>query len=137
MYNYFTKTKGVHNLIWLWNGQNKKFYPGSEYVDMIGVDIYPRNNDYSSQSSSYTKYANIDITKPVALSECGVIPSLEKMESDGAWWSYFMVWNDSKKEENAENFWNGQAKNPDTHKLDIYNSDLAVTLDKLPNLLKY
>ena len=137
MYNYFTKTKGVHNLIWLWNGQNKKFYPGSEYVDMIGVDIYPRNNDYSSQSSSYTKYANIDITKPVALSECGVIPSLEKMESDGAWWSYFMVWNDSKKEENAENFWNGQSKNPDTHKLDIYNSDLAVTLDKLPNLLKY
>ena len=69
----------------IWNGQNKKFYPGSEYVDMIGVDIYPRNNDYSSQSSSYTKYANIDITKPVALSECGVIPSLEKMESDGAW----------------------------------------------------
>lgn len=137
MYNYFTKTKGVHNLIWLWNGQNKKFYPGSEYVDMIGVDIYPRNNDYSSQSSSYTKYANIDITKPVALSECGVIPSLEKMESDGAWWSYFMVWNDSKKEENAENFWNGQSKNPDNHKLDIYNSDLAVTLDKLPNLLKY
>ena len=137
MYNYFTKTKGVHNLIWLWNGQNKKFYPGSEYVDMIGVDIYPRNNDYSSQSSSYTKYANIDITKPVALSECGVIPSLEKMESDGAWWSYFMVWNDSKKEENAENFWNGQSKNSDTHKLDIYNSDLAVTLDKLPNLLKY
>lgn len=137
MYNYFTKTKGVHNLIWLWNGQNKKFYPGSEYVDMIGVDIYPRNNDYSSQSSSYTKYANLDITKPVALSECGVIPSLEKMESDGAWWSYFMVWNDSKKEENAENFWNGQSKNPDTHKLDIYNSDLAVTLDKLPNLLKY
>ena len=137
MYNYFTKTKGVHNLIWLWNGQNKKFYPGSEYVDMIGVDIYPRNNDYSSQSSSYTKYANIDITKPVALSECGVIPSLEKMESDGAWWSYFMVWNDSKKEENAENFWNGQSKNPDTHKLDIYQSDLAITLDKVPDLLRY
>ncbi len=137
MYDYFTNTKGIHNLIWLWNGQNKKFYPGSEYVDIIGVDIYPRNNDYSSQSASFNKYSNIDITKPITLSECGVIPSLEKMQSDGAMWSYFMVWNDGKKGENDENFWNGQAKNPDTHKLDIYQSDLAITLDKVPDLLRY
>ena len=137
MYDYFTKTKGVHNLIWLWNGQNKKFYPGSEYVDMIGVDIYPRNNDYSSQSASFIKYSNLDITKPIALSECGVIPSLEKMQSDGAMWSYFMVWNDSKKSEDAENFWNGQAKNPDAHKIEIYGSDLAITLDKVPDLRRY
>ena len=136
MYEYFTKEKGIHNLIWLWNGQNRKFYPGSEYVDMLGDDIYANNKDYSGQSSAFTKYSIIDITKPLALSECGVIPSLERMQSEGAMWSFFMVWNDGKKGEDNENFWNGQAKNPDSHKLEIYQSELAITLDKLPDLTK-
>lgn len=136
MYEYFTKEKGIHNLIWLWNGQNKKFYPGSEYVDMLGDDIYANNKDYSGQSAAFAKYSIIDITKPLALSECGVIPSLERMQSDGAMWSFFMVWNDGKKGEDNENFWNGQAKNPDSHKLEVYQSELAITLDKLPDLTK-
>lgn len=136
MYEYFTKDKGLHNLIWCWNGQNRKFYPGSEYVDMIGDDIYANNKDYSGQAAAFSKFQLIDITKPLALSECGVIPSLEKMQSDGAMWSFFMVWNDSKKTENNENFWNGQAKNPDSHKTEVYQSELAITLDKLPDFTK-
>ena len=59
------------------------------------------------------------------------------MQSDGAMWSFFMVWNDGKKGENNENFWNGQAKNPDAHKIEVYTSDLAITLDKLPDLTRY
>ena len=137
IYDYFTKEKGLHNLIWVWNGQNKKFYPGSEYVDMIGDDIYANNKDYSGQAAAFSKFQLMDILKPVALSECGVIPSLERMQSDGAMWSFFMVWNDGKKGENNENFWNGQAKNPDAHKIEVYTSDLAITLDKLPDLTKY
>ena len=137
IYDYLTKEKGIHNLIWVWNGQNKKFYPGSEYVDMIGDDIYANNKDYSGQASAFSKFQLMDILKPVALSECGVIPSLERMQSDGAMWSFFMVWNDGKKGENNENFWNGQAKNPDAHKIEVYTSDLAITLDKLPDLTRY
>ena len=59
------------------------------------------------------------------------------MQSDVAMWSFFMVWNDGKKGENNENFWNGQAKNPDAHKIEVYTSDLAITLDKLPDLTRY
>ena len=35
MYEYFTYTKKLDNLIWVWNGQVKEYYPGDEYVDII------------------------------------------------------------------------------------------------------
>lgn len=132
MYDYFTQTKKLHNLIWLWNGQNAKFYPGAEYVDMIGNDIYAHSGDYSSQKAAFTKYQAMDPDKPVALSECGIIPSPTNMLSDGAMWSYFMVWNDGKKTFDKENYWNGPNNNPDDHKLEVYNSPLVITLDQMP-----
>ncbi|MFR5757995.1 MAG: glycosyl hydrolase [Bacteroides cellulosilyticus] len=44
MFNFF-KEKGINNLIWVWTTQTKDvdFYPGDEYVDIIGRDIYNRD----------------------------------------------------------------------------------------------
>lgn len=41
-FNYFKK-EGINNLIWVWTTQTKdsEFYPGDEYVDMVGRDMYP------------------------------------------------------------------------------------------------
>lgn len=145
MYEYFTETKELHNLIWMWNGQNEKFYPGSEYVDIIGDDIYDLHQGLDLQSNLTTesgvdwfkKFAKIDKTKPVALSECGQIPYMENLVKDGAMWSFFMVWNDGSKSESDGNFWNGQKINPDERKMKVYTSDIAITLDELPDLTQY
>lgn len=138
MYDYFTETKGIHNLIWMWNGENAKFYPGDDYVDMIGKDIYVKEKgDYSSRKTEFNTFQSINTKLPVALTECGLIPSLENMKKDKAMWSYFMVWNDSSNDNtNADNFWNGENHNPKNHKLDIYNSSLAITLDDVGRIAK-
>jgi mannan endo-1,4-beta-mannosidase len=44
MFNYFTETKGLHNLIWVY-GPNQgthvaDYYPGSRFVDLVGLDAY-------------------------------------------------------------------------------------------------
>ena len=44
MFDYFTKTKGLDNLLWVYgpnHGQNTaKYYAGDRYVDLVGLDAY-------------------------------------------------------------------------------------------------
>jgi len=142
MYEYFTETKGIHNLIWVWNGQNAKFYPGAEYVDMIGDDIYyeAANRDnpatVATNKAKFETFQAMDTSKPVAMTECGTLPDIE---TDGALWSFFMIWNDSSndKTDAAGNYWNGEYYNSDARKKSVYNSENAITLDKLPDLTAY
>ena len=49
MFDRMTNTHGLHNLIWVWNGQHADWYPGDEFVDIIGEDIYPPKRGYSSR----------------------------------------------------------------------------------------
>lgn len=49
MFTYFTETKGLHNLIWVY-GPNQgehvaDFYPGNQYVDLVGLDAYTDDID--------------------------------------------------------------------------------------------
>jgi mannan endo-1,4-beta-mannosidase len=51
MHNYFTNTKGLHNLLWAWapirqRGETSdytRYYPGAQFVDVVGIDIYADN----------------------------------------------------------------------------------------------
>ena len=49
IFNYFKK-EGINNLIWVWTTQTKdsEFYPGDEYVDMVGRDMYPAKDEYTT-----------------------------------------------------------------------------------------
>lgn len=44
MFDYFTKTKGLNNLLWVYapnHGTNTAvYYPGDRYVDLVGLDAY-------------------------------------------------------------------------------------------------
>ena len=44
MFDYFTQTKGLENLLWVYgpnHGQNTaRYYAGDRYVDMVGLDAY-------------------------------------------------------------------------------------------------
>lgn len=93
MYERFTNVHKLNHLIWVWNGQHKDWYPGDEYVDMIGEDIYAPRHDYSSQLERFEQARQYTSTpKLIALSENGVIPALDEMEQDGAMWLWQCTW---------------------------------------------
>jgi len=45
MFNYFTKAKGLNNLLWVYSAssgaQADAFFPGAEYCDVVGLDRLP------------------------------------------------------------------------------------------------
>ena len=107
MYDYF-KQKDVNNLIWVWttqnyNGDSSKYnqdtdwYPGDEYVDIVGRDLYGYNATQNLQEFNEIKatYPN----KMVVLSECGKdggsnteLGTMTDIWNAGAKWGHFMVW---------------------------------------------
>lgn len=140
IYNRLTNDHGLHNLLWVWNGQNAAWYPGDEYVDIVSHDIYDStdNKTYKSQISTYTQARKYPFeNKMVALSENSYIPDPDKIATDGAWWLWFMVWNDGHTAEGAgvthkDNFWTGEYYNTNAHKTKVYNHNNVITLDELP-----
>ena len=51
MYHYFVDELALNNLLWVWSAPTKEAYPGDEYVDVIGWDIYlpeKKATDYAS-----------------------------------------------------------------------------------------
>ena len=138
MYRRLTEHHGINNLIWLWNGQDGDWYPGDEYVDMIGEDIYPPEHDYSSQKPRFNKAVSYtDSRKVIALSENGVIPDVDLMFRDGAIWSWFAVWEGDFVLE-TEGLSKYSEKYTEAEKLiKIYNHKRTITLDELPNLKEY
>ena len=141
MYDYFTNVKGLNNLLWVWNGQNEDWYPGDEYVDLMGMDIYEENHRAQKGKFEQTRDWSDDPygdEKMVALTECGAIPDPDEMQRDDVYWLYFMVWNDTDaRGKDKSNFWEGGYWNDDEFKKKVYNSDFVITLDELPDLKKY
>ncbi len=132
MYSYFNDVKKLDNLIWVWNGQNKEWYPGDEFVDITGEDIYPINHE--SQKRKYLECkASSGGRKMVALTECGRIPDPEKCFDDDAKWLYFMVWNDKTAEGKFtnEDFWSGETVNSLEFRKKVYASKKVLTLDEV------
>ena len=135
MYERFTSYHGLNNLIWVWNGQSKSYYPGDDYVDIIGVDYYASARDYSSYSSKYYEAVNYcdnpgSAPKMVALTENGTIPSPDNCYADGAMWAWFMTWNDSNGSEgvsDSSSFWTGEYYNENWHKTEVYSSSYVIT----------
>ena len=57
------------------------------------------------------------------------------MAKNGAWWLWFMVWNDGGGPAgvtDANNFWTGEQYNTSAHKREVYQHPNVITLDKLP-----
>jgi beta-mannanase len=45
MFNYFTYTKNLHNILWIYSPDQSApdltmYYPGGDYVDIVGLDVY-------------------------------------------------------------------------------------------------
>ncbi|MEI8194856.1 MAG: glycosyl hydrolase, partial [Phycisphaerae bacterium] len=105
IYNYMTNTRGLNNIIWDWSSgcgsglpptsATNNFYPGSQYVDIIGADPYGRNfaDDNVYFNSLWNALSSIDSTKMLALAECGAVPNASLMQqSVTPKWLYCLTW---------------------------------------------
>ena len=85
---------GLDNIIWVWNGQSVEFYPGDDMCDIISLDLYYPDGIDPTQSGINFMLAAREISeeKPIALSECGALPTPDNLSMDKCLWSYVSVW---------------------------------------------
>lgn len=112
MRDTFEKEYGLNNLIWVWtldvNQQARAdwelWYPGDDYVDIVGCDIYEENTNAKGEHYQ----ACVDLTKGnklVTISECGNVPDPDKCYKDNEKWSWFLVWASEGYSLNTDAYW--------------------------------
>jgi len=81
MYHYFTDVRGLTNLLWVyspgvqivqpgWRMQDVLYYyPGDDYVDIVGLDYYDDDMHNLNLNDSYDKL--VQLGKPMAIAEIG------------------------------------------------------------------
>lgn len=105
VYDRMVNVNGVKNALWIWNIErdpsigydynalNPEWYPGDDYVDIVGVDIYNNAGDNQSNVNYFGKIVEeIGAKKLIALTENGPIPDIDSTFEDGAVWSFWMPW---------------------------------------------
>ncbi len=138
LYETLTYDYGLNNLIWVWNGQDADWYPGDEYVDIIGEDIYAGNQVSTSQVVKYMEAVNYtDANKMVVLSENGCVFDPEVAYRDGAMWGFYCTWGGEfvLKTDALPRY--SDAYTSEDILLKMYESNLSITLDELPDLTTY
>jgi mannan endo-1,4-beta-mannosidase len=131
MFDRMVNVNGVHNLIWVWTHEpgDDAWYPGDEYVDIVGRDIY-KTGDHSSQILEFndmtSRYGG---KKMVTISESGSYPDVDNLIADGAGWSWFMVWNGDFVQSSTYNSLDLWKK--------MFASDYVITLDEMPDIKTY
>lgn len=103
MYNYLVKEREMHNLIWVYSAgvgnpkekdmkYRRSFYPGDEWVDMVGIDLfgwYSRdtgihhfNNTTQSYQEAHDVMKQLAPKKLVLLTETDAMPIWKKHLKD-------------------------------------------------------
>lgn len=132
LYNELTNTYGCNNLIWVYNGQSADWYPGDEYVDIVGEDIYPGNHVYDPQVSRFRQAINYGSkTKITALTENGCIFDIDSAVSINALWCWFMTWG-NEFTVNGSNYSEKYTEKSVIKKM--YASKYSLTLGTLPKI---
>jgi hypothetical protein len=67
--------------------EHEKFFPGLQYVDVLGLDVY--GNDFAQ--SYYDSLVKLSHGKPLALAEVGNVPAPDVFERQPLW-TYYAVW---------------------------------------------
>jgi mannan endo-1,4-beta-mannosidase len=136
MFGYFTKTKGLHNLVWIYSPNMGRsagdYYPGDDYADMVGLDAY---TDFVDTDHIRGFAALLKTGKPAGFGEFGPHgPSKPPGTYDYTKFSaglaanfpqavFFMSWNEKWSPANNLN------------SKEFYNDPLIITRDDLPPAL--
>ena len=78
MFDYLSREKKLDNLLWVYAPSHQSneglkpvthYYPGNEYVDVVGLDYYENSMDHLDARGSYRSL--VALGKPFALTEAG------------------------------------------------------------------
>ena len=131
MWDRMVNHHGLKNLIWMWTREpnDDAWYPGDEYVDIVGRDIY-RDGDHSSQ---FAEFADMNIRygqkKMITISESGSFPDVDNLLKDGAGWLYYMPWYGKYTTESTYNSLALWKK--------MFAHSYVITLNEMPDLQTY
>jgi len=128
MYDRMVNYHKLNNLIWVWTREpnDDAWYPGDDYVDIVGRDIY-KQGDHTSQLTEYNALTSLyGNKKMVTISECGSMPDVDNLTKDAAAWSWFMPW------------YGDFVRSGTNNSLDLWRkmfaSNYVITLDEMPSL---
>ncbi|MCK1799008.1 glycoside hydrolase family 26 protein [Streptomyces sp. XM4193] len=102
--DYLEDTRGLDNLVWVWNVQDNpdggwdSYYPGDDYADVVSLDVWYKGHP---SDADYRQLRDIAGDKPIALAEMGRVPDAQLLESQTEW-TYFMVWSEQLREDNTD-----------------------------------
>jgi hypothetical protein len=127
MYNYFTSTKHLNNLVWLhpFDGTPPAaFYPGKSMVDVGGADTYASNTPFTALFNSTRTI--VGTTLPISLHENGLMPDPAIMfgAATKTPWVLFNTW--------ADTFLT--VTNSVANVKAVYGNAAVVTRDEVPSL---
>lgn len=125
MHDYMTKTKGLTNLIWVWDLQDfgslasdvKTYDPGDDYWDVIALDVYD-GGGYTSEN--YKILSDAAGEKPMGIGECQKLPSPAILAAQPKW-TFFMGWSELTFSSNSDAEIKG-----------LYLSPRVLSLDEMP-----
>lgn len=130
VFDRLCKYHKIHSLIWVWNGSDLDYYPGSQYVDIIGQSFFESSD--SSFASRFKALGSIfPSQKVMAVSECDVMPNIDHMYRDNAIW----LWTAPAAGDYTLNM-NGalsESYNSVAYVKNFYNHQKTITLDELPD----
>ena len=129
MYRRMTEYHGLHNLIWVWNGQSEEYLV--DQYDIASLDIYL--NPEKPFGSRYEQFVSLSRMtggeKMLAMSESSSVPDVNLMFRDNTIWSYFGLWYGEYIVDENGMYTEMYTKAEDL--VGLYNSEAAVTLDDM------
>ncbi|MCM1165141.1 MAG: hypothetical protein NC299_05810 [Lachnospiraceae bacterium] len=76
---------GLRNLIWVWNGSNIDYYPGNQFVDIMGQSFYERSK--ASFAGRFSALNDMDTARKIqTVTACDTLPNIDYMCRDNAMW---------------------------------------------------
>jgi mannan endo-1,4-beta-mannosidase len=125
LHDYMTKTKGLTNLIWVWDLQDfatlsndvNAYNPGTDYWDVAALDVYDGSGYTMNKYNTMVTIAN---GKPIAIGECSTLPTAAQLVTQPKW-TFFMGWSELEFQNNT----NAQI-------IALHSASNVITLDKMP-----
>ena len=121
---------GLTNIIWVWSGGDADFYPGDDYVDIIGEDIFNISGDSGNARFMGTAYYGAGAVA-TAMTDCTQFPDPDILAQDNARWLWVTLGRgDNLIDQNGE-LTERYTSNALLEK--AYNHESFIVLDELPS----
>ncbi|GAB4521464.1 MAG: hypothetical protein Kow00133_08430 [Amphiplicatus sp.] len=95
LHERLTATHGLSELVWVWSSDKTsedaaRHYPGDDYVDVVGADIYTEDRAGSMYETAKNKVAPLHSSGLFAFTEIGLLPDAEIFRRVRPVW--FLLW---------------------------------------------